>query len=346
VDPVGRLFFSTGITCVDISQHSSTAGREYMFADAGTHGRFDANQNNLQRKYGPGYNDTARANAHRRLRSWGVNTMASWSEWFITGQGAPHTEQRTPYTINLGYSSPKIAGSSFPDVFSPLFRQGVRAGVIASAHLNNDPFLLGVFVDNELDWNTHCNASVASLYFSTVREELRRVLPNKLYLGAKQGYPSAAVLTAAAKYADVVSYDHYMYTASPAPGATSIDSPLLFAEFHFGSTDVGMLHPGLRPTSNQQQRAEAYQLYLRTALKNPQCVGAHYFQYMDEPTAGRGDGENYQIGWVDAADTPYPELVAAGRKIGTDMYSIAAAAAIVKTDDIIPVHLSAPSRGS
>lgn len=123
--------------------------------------------------------------------------------------------------------------------------------------------LSGVFLDNELDWNTHGNASVAELYFRTIKEELRNALPDKLYLGAKQGYPSQPVLGAAAKYADVVSFDHYMYTASPAPGATlgeDIDAPLLFAEFHFGALDVGMLHPGLRPTSSQQQRAEAYKV--------------------------------------------------------------------------------------
>ena len=86
-----------------------------------------------------------------------------------------------------------------------------------------------------------------------------------------------------------------------------------------------MLHPGLRSTSSQAQRAQAYKLYLRTALRNPQCVGAHWFQWMDEPTAGRhGDGENYQIGWVDAADTPNRELVAAGREIGESMYTLAA----------------------
>ena len=45
---------------------------------------------------------------------------------------------------------------------------------------------------------------------------------------------------------------------------------------------------------------------------------------MDEPTAGRGDGENYQVGWLDAADTPYMELVAAGREVGAMLYATAA----------------------
>ena len=43
---------------------------------------------------------------------------------------------------------------------------------------------------------------------------------------------------------------------------------------------------------------------------------------MDEPTTGRAlDGENYQIGFVDIADTPYPETIAAVRKVGDGMYA-------------------------
>ena len=149
VDPEGKLFWSAGVTCVDISQRSVTAGREHLFEDKGTFGWFDAMQHNLQRKYGGDFNNTARKAAHRRLRSWGLNTMASWSEWFITGQGSPHVQARSPYTINLGYSAPKVPGSNFPDVFSPQFRAGVRAGVQPSAHLNSDPYLLGMLVASE-----------------------------------------------------------------------------------------------------------------------------------------------------------------------------------------------------
>ena len=41
----------------------------------------------------------------------------------------------------------------------------------------------------------------------------------------------------------------------------------------------------------------------------PAMVGAHWFQYMDEPATGRSDGENYNIGLVDVTDRPYEELV-------------------------------------
>ena len=40
----------------------------------------------------------------------------------------------------------------------------------------------------------------------------------------------------------------------------------------------------------------------------------------DQPLLGRGDGEAYQIGFVDVCDRPYPELCRAARKIGGELY--------------------------
>nr|MBP7053987.1 beta-agarase [Phycisphaerae bacterium] len=69
-----------------------------------------------------------------------------------------------------------------------------------------------------------------------------------------------------------------------------------------------------------QDRADKYRSYLESALRNPCIVGTHWFQYKDQPTTGRGDGENYQIGFVDICDTPYPEIVQAARDVGYSMY--------------------------
>jgi hypothetical protein len=38
---------------------------------------------------------------------------------------------------------------------------------------------------------------------------------------------------------------------------------------------------------------------VESALAHRQIVGAHWFQYADQATSGRGDGENYQVGFVD-----------------------------------------------
>ena len=97
--------------------------------------------------------------------------------------------------------------------------------------------------------------------------------------------------------------------------------PLIMGEFHFGALDRGMFHTGLVPVADQAERAEAYREYVRGLLRHPQFVGCHWFQYRDEPTTGRAyDGENYQIGFVDVADTPYPETVEASREVGYGLY--------------------------
>ena len=96
--------------------------------------------------------------------------------------------------------------------------------------------------------------------------------------------------------------------------------PVIIGEFHFGALDRGMFHTGLRRTESQQDRADKYASYVRGALRHRQIVGTHWFQYKDQATTGRGDGENYQIGFIDVCDTPYPELVAAARDVGYAMY--------------------------
>ena len=44
--------------------------------------------------------------------------------------------------------------------------------------------------------------------------------------------------------------------------------------------------------------------------RQPGFVGAHWFQYTDEPLTGRTlDGENAHIGFITVADLPYTEFV-------------------------------------
>ena len=83
-----------------------------------------------------------------------------------------------------------------------------------------------------------------------------------------------------------------------------------------------MFHTGLQETENQEDRARAYKNYVTGALRNPYIVGTHWFQYGDQATTGRGDGENYQIGFLDIADTPYEETIQACRDVGYNMYKL------------------------
>jgi hypothetical protein len=158
-----------------------------------------------------------------------------------------------------------------------------------------------------------------------VREAIRAVAPNQLYLGCRFAWANARAAEAAAKSCDVVSYNLYQRSVAEFRFQGVSDVPLLIGEFHFGALDRGLFHTGLVAVANQAARAEAYRDYVRGVLRHPQFVGVHWFQYQDEPTTGRVyDEENYQIGFVDIADSPYPELVAASREVAATMYPLRA----------------------
>jgi beta-galactosidase GanA len=161
----------------------------------------------------------------------------------------------------------------------------------------------------------------AEQYFRTVREAIKAVAPNQLYLGCRFAWVNARAAAAAAKYCDVVSYNLYQPNVADFKFNGGADVPLIIGEFHFGALDRGLFHTGLVPVATQQARAEAYKEYVRSARRHPQFVGCHWFQYCDEPTTGRTyDEENYQIGFVDVADTPYAETIAASREVGNELY--------------------------
>jgi len=104
------------------------------------------------------------------------------------------------------------------------------------------------------------------------------------------------------------------------------DVQLIIGKFHFGALDRGLFHTGLVPVTDQRARAAAYREYVESvesALRHPQFVGTYWFQWQDEPTTGRVyDEENYQIGLVHIADTPYAEAIEAVRGAGHGMYRL------------------------
>jgi hypothetical protein len=160
----------------------------------------------------------------------------------------------------------------------------------------------------------------AETYFSTIRRELKRVAADQLYLGCRFAWVNDRAARAATKFCDVVSYNRYTYSVQDTKLPDGVDMPVIIGEFHFGALDRGLFHTGLRRTENQKDRAVKYADYVRGALRNPYIVGTHWFQYMDQATTGRGDGENYQIGFLDICDRPYPEIVRAAREVGNSMY--------------------------
>ena len=411
VDPEGRLFWSHGIDCVrNTTGYTPVTDREHYFPELpeeGTpaaafygqgkwaphgyyHGRgpyrtFNFTGSNLLRKYGEGWRAEFNELCHRRLRSWGLNTIANWSDPEIYGL------RKTTYVVTVSAHARQIAGSEgywgkFPDPFDPSLAEVLEAALQERRDAAGDPWCLGYFVGNELSWGNERSLAEAALrspadqpakrafverltakyetvarlnqawgtghaswaalqksttppdpdkaeddltafysriaeqYFRVCRDAVKAADPKGLYLGCRFAWVNDRAVRAAAEHCDVVSFNRYRNTVADFRLPEGVDKPVVIGEFHFGALDRGMLHTGLRPVPNQDARAAAYRSYVRGALQNPWIVGTHWFQYGDQATTGRGDGENYQIGFLAICDTPYPETIRACREVGAGMY--------------------------
>ena len=163
------------------------------------------------------------------------------------------------------------------------------------------------------------------LYFQLCRDAVKSAMPNRLYLGCRfLGHDATHPILAelCGRYADVFSVNLYRHT----PGNFQIDGmpdvPVMIGEFHFSSSlpGRGRFSPDIVAGSDETERAVSYLRYMQGALIHPNIVGAHWFQLRDQPLTGRSDGEGYQIGFVDIADTPYLEMTRTSREIGENMY--------------------------
>ena len=407
VDPDGYLWWSHGPVRVSPScGMTPIKGREHFFEflpqegdpfaafyrtrDAllwpyyvkrGVTNTYDFTASNLYRKYGDDWFAKWADRAHRRLRSWGANTIANSSDLRLARMS------RTPYCDRFELKSRPIKGTEnlgawwpFRDPFDPSFRANLREQLLAHKDELDDPWCFGFFIDNELRWGEEgelakwvwdspddqpakvefrrrlvakygrvpepiphedlkaFSEAVIRGYFSSVREEFKKVAPKKMYMGCRFSGAREFVARIAAEYADVMSFNYYRkdvsgFSALPA----DVDRPIIIGEFHFGALDRGPIRPGLIQYASQAERAAGYVRYLESALQDPRFVGAHWHQWCDDVSTGRFDGENFQIGWVDVCDNPYPETIAAVRDIGERMYMIrsgagAAVAAVSAAD--------------
>ncbi len=166
-------------------------------------------------------------------------------------------------------------------------------------------------------------ARIAEAYFIGSRAAVKEVAPHHLYLGCRFPYQVNRLVTDAAKsHCDVMSVNWYQYSVEGFEVPGGLDLPLIIGEFHFGALDRGMFHTGLKAVPDQMARAAAYRRYVQGALEHPNIVGISWFKFSDEPNTGRWlDTENYQIGFLDVCDTPYPETIEASRHMGRNLYN-------------------------
>ena len=309
---------------------------------------------NLYRRFGTDWYQKWMDFTIRRMDNWGLNTIANWSDATLGGSG------RKVYVATLRGWGIKTGLMGMPDVYDPAYEITVdKAAAQQCAPKKDDPFLLGYFIGNEPPWPNRelelvnvilsgddtpmqralkkylepgdtperRKAFVYDTYakfISTINAAIKKYDPNHLNLGLRFGGSAPDEIINASKGFDVFSFNNYGYTVNPNTIKRVYDLtglPMIIGEFHFGVPERG-LAPGLAQTISQEERGMAYRYYVENAAANPAIIGTHWFQWIDQPSTGRNDGENYNIGFVDVTDRPYPELVNAAKETFKRLYDI------------------------
>jgi hypothetical protein len=357
VDPEGYLFFSSGSTCINAQDDfSRIRGREYIFSalppdvERNTSNQTTKKRDhssfytwNLFRRFGPDWYQKWMDLTFRRMDSWGINTVANWSDPNLG------SAQRKPFVATIDGWGIETGIMGMPDVYANDYIARVdSAAARQCAPLKENTYLLGYFIGNEVPWPRRELELVALIlsgkdtpmkvalkkYLSVgdtperrkafiyetfakligiVNAAVKKYDPNHLNLGIRYGdvsHPDEMIKIA--KSFDVFSFNMYGYALNPLD-LNKISEltglPIIIGEFHFGTPGRGHA-PGLAQVSNQAERGVAYRYYVENAAAHPSVVGTHWFQWIDQPSTGRSyDGENYNIGLVDVTDRPYPEMI-------------------------------------
>jgi hypothetical protein len=304
---------------------------------------------NLEHRYGQDWRGRSAQLTSRRMRVWGHNTAYGTE---LNDSLPAGSTQRQPYVLPLrGWQHIEGAIMGMPDVYSEAFARRVDAEAAEQLRpRKDDPWMIGYFIGNEPPWPARENQLVELVlagpatelqkrfkaelakgdspasrkamvhaafrkYLEVVNAAVRRHDRNHLHLGIRFGGTPPDDVIALARGFDVYSMNKYRWSP-PKDFIDRVyqiqDRPILIGEFHFGVPERG-LAPGLVQAMNQTERGVAYSYYVEHAAAHPAIIGAHWYQWIDQPATGRRDGENYNIGWIDVTDRPYHELVAAAK---------------------------------
>lgn len=161
---------------------------------------------------------------------------------------------------------------------------------------------------------------LAERYYSLVHDIIRKYDSRALILGDRyQSFYYPEVARACARYVDAVSSNlnshwndgtfarFYLETLHQLSG-----KPVLIGEFYMAARENRSGNKNTRGVypvvATQKERAAGFRNTLDALIKTPFVIGADWFQYHDEPTHGRYDGENFNFGLVDIHDRPYEAL--------------------------------------
>lgn len=177
------------------------------------------------------------------------------------------------------------------------------------------------------------NHRLTTHYYRMMRDLIRKYDPHHLILGDRYAqYYNLATVKAAGPYVDVIStnagadwtdgsFSHFFFKTLH----QKTKRPVVIGEFYFsamenrtGNRNTG---PAFPKVQTQAERGAGMKGSLEFFAKLPYVVGAHWFQFADEPPKGREhDGEDWNFGVVDIFGEEYREIVDVLR--GTDIQAL------------------------
>ena len=157
------------------------------------------------------------------------------------------------------------------------------------------------------------NRKLVSRYIEVPAKAFRKVAPNHLNLGLRWAFIVNDFFYGGSEFIDVFSLNSYTEWLEPARIAEISQKaggkPVMIGEFHTGALDAGLPTNGIRSSASQAERGYHYSYYVEQGAVLPELIGAHYFQYNDQALLGRGDGENCNVGLIDACGKPHEEMI-------------------------------------
>ena len=149
---------------------------------------------------------------------------------------------------------------------------------------------------------------------------VREYDPNHMLLGDRYlftymlgGRLSEALVKAAGRYMDAISYNYYTLDVDVEHiqhlYEVSGRVPFMFTEFHFPDPERGMSTSSQCLAESEEEKGKLYRNYVEKAAASGMVVGTHWFINLDQAPTGRHfdglDGEAAGIGLYDVTGMPY-----------------------------------------
>lgn len=189
---------------------------------------------------------------------------------------------------------------------------------------------------------------LAERYYSLMRDAVRKYDRRALILGDR--FPSfyyPEVVRASVPYLDVISCNLNPTWNDGSFPRYQLDTlhalsgkPVIIGEFYMAARENRSgnknNHGAFPVAATQEERARGFASTTRRLLTLPYVIGADWFQYYDEPTHGRLDGENFNFGLVDIHNRPYEAITAAAASLDPSTTKVRSVAARLDVSQGVP----------